>query len=246
MRILLLFLFVFPVHAQASEWNYEIEPYLMATSIDGDASMGRVTGIDLSVDMKRIMESLDMAAMVHFEALNDSGWGVILDYGFMDLSDDVSGARGGVVDASLRQGVFEGMLFKRQALTNGTLDYFGGVRWWDNDIEVEIDPAVLPGAIGTKIKEDWVDLVVGLRWRHQLNENWQLNISGDIGGFGIDADLTSSVSLGAIFNINDRFSLDMRYKGTLVDYETGTRGVKGYYEYDTITHGPLLGLIIKL
>ena len=71
MRILLLLLFVFPVHAQAGEWNYEIEPYLMATSIDGDASMGRVTGIDLSVDMKQIMESLDMAAMVHFEALND-------------------------------------------------------------------------------------------------------------------------------------------------------------------------------
>ena len=38
----------------------------------------------------------------------------------------------------------------------------------------------------------------------------------------------------------------MQYKATVVDYEGGTKGEPGYLAYDTVTHGPMLGLIYKL
>jgi hypothetical protein len=227
-----------------ADWQYEIEPYANAVTIEGDASVGRATGVGVDVDFDRILESLDMAAMIHFEALNDNGWGIIVDYGFMDLSDDVSGSRGGTLDASLRQGILEVLAFKRQDLSAGSLDYYGGVRWWDNDIEVVIDPAVLPGSLEAEIKEDWVDVVAGLRWRRQINDNWRFQASADIGGFGVESDFTSSVSIGALYSINDRYSLDLRYKATWVDFETGTRGAPGYFEYDTVSHGPLIGFVM--
>jgi hypothetical protein len=243
-KILLLFL-VLPCVCVADDWQYQVEPYLMATSIDGDASIGRVTGVDLGINMNTILETLDMAGMIHFEAINERNWGVIIDYGFMDLSDDISGSRGGTVDASVHQGVLEVLVFKRRDLDRGYIDWFAGARRWDNDIEVEVDPAILPGTLEVEIDEDWVDLVAGLRWRRPMNERWQFTFSADIGGLGQDADFTSSVSVGALYKINQRLELDLRYRGTWVDFESGTRGQRGYFEYDTVTHGPVVGLSIN-
>jgi hypothetical protein len=55
----------------------------MATKIQGDASIGRVVGTPVDVDFSTILDNLDMAAMVHFEAHHKSGWGMVIDYVFM-------------------------------------------------------------------------------------------------------------------------------------------------------------------
>ena len=99
--------------AKADEWTFSVEPYLLAASIEGDSGMGRVNGVEIDVDFSKILETLDMAFMLHFEAHSANGWGVILDYGFMDLSDDIFGQRGGVLDARVRQGIFEGLLVRQ-------------------------------------------------------------------------------------------------------------------------------------
>ena len=109
-KLLLLGLLpMLPVTAVAEGWTFELEPYIMATSISGDTSVGRVTGVEVDVDMSDILEKLEMAAMLRFEAHSRSGWGLALDYGFMDLGADISSPRGGVVDADLRQGVLEAL-----------------------------------------------------------------------------------------------------------------------------------------
>ena len=71
--------------AEDKTWDISIEPYLSAASIKGDAGMGRVSGTPIDVDFSTILENLKMAAMVHFEAQHRDGWGIVLDYGFMDL-----------------------------------------------------------------------------------------------------------------------------------------------------------------
>jgi len=35
------------------------------------------------------------------------------------------------------------------------------------------------------------------------------------------------------------------YKGLWVDYEDGSQGERGYFSYDTLTHGPVVGFIYK-
>ena len=37
----------------------------------------------------------------------------------------------------------------------------------------------------------------------------------------------------------------MQYKALWVDYENGTPGSPDFFQYDTVTHGPLLGIIYK-
>jgi hypothetical protein len=235
-----------PGFVQASDWSHEIELYMMAVTIEGDAGIGRADGADVDVDFDDILDALNAAAMVHYEAHHKSGWGLILDYAFMDLRDDLSGPSGGVADVEVFQGVFQADVMYRVSLAGGTLDYLGGVRWWDNNLEVNVDAAVLPGSVSRRVSEDWVDVFVGARWIQPINQQWDYLLRGDVGGFGLEADFTSSLAGGLRYKLTEALELDMQYKATWVDYESGSKGEPGYFAYDTVTHGPVLGLIYKL
>ena len=234
-----------PFAASADEWQQEFEVYMLASTIDGDASIGRIEGAEVFVDFGDILEVLHIGGMVHYEAYQEAGWGLILDYGFMDLREDISGPRGGVSKVKVRQSVFQADLMYRVPMSGGNLDYLAGIRWWDNDLNVSIDPAVLPGSTASTVKEDWVDVFVGARWTKPITEKWSYTLRGDVGGFGLAADFTSSVAAGLKYEVSESVVLDMQYKGTWVDYEDGDQGQPGYFAYDTVSHGPLLGVIYQ-
>jgi len=238
-------LLFFSANSNAEDWSFEFEPYILATTIEGDAGIGRVTGVPVDVDLSDILEVLDMAFMGHFEAHHSNGWGVALDYGFMDLSADISGPLGGILNAKVRQGVLEALLVRRVSSGDGHIDYLAGIRWWDNDIDVTVDPAVLPGAASSSVEEDWVDLVIGARWTNPLNDKWRLNLRGDIGGLGLESDFTSALAVGLHYQMTQSMDLDLQYKATWVDFESGPPGQPGFFKYDTLTHGPVVGVIFN-
>lgn len=243
--LVLLACIVLSTTAEADDWTFSVEPYVLGASITGDAGLGRVSGAPVDVDFSRILETLDMAAMVHFEAHSRNGWGFALDYGFMDLSDDIFGSRGGVLDARVRQGTLEGLLIRQSGIPAYSLEYFAGFRWWDNDVDVIVDPVILPGDATRKVDASWIDLIVGARWTQPINERWVARVKGDIGGFGVQSDFTASIALSAIYEFSDRYALDLQYKAVWVDYEDGNRGQRGYFRFDTVTHGPILGFQIN-
>lgn len=239
------FLVSLPGAAWASEFKFELEPYLMLSSIDGDTGVGRVTGTDVDVDFDDILETLELGGMVHFEAHHRNGWGVILDYSFVDLGEDISGPLGGILEASVRQGVLEALVAKRVTVEGGIVDYFAGIRWWDNDIELKVDPAFVPGSTTLSVDQDWVDPVIGARWITGLSERWQFHLRGDVGGFGVGSDFTSTVITGVRYEISSLLDVDVQYKATWVDYEEGTAGQPDSFRYDTVTHGPIVGVNFK-
>jgi hypothetical protein len=216
----------------------------MGSSIEGDAGIGRVQDAAVSVDFGDILETLEIGAMAAFRGQREDGWGFSLDYGFMDLRSDISGPRGGVADARVRQGVLEALV-TRQAESSDGLEFFAGIRWWDNDIDVIIDPALLPRTPSLSVKEDWVDVVVGAQWNMELSEQWDFFLRGDIGGLGMESDWTGSAVIGFRYTISDLLDLNLKYKGLWVDFEDGDPGLPGYFSYDTVTHGPIAGLVFK-
>lgn len=223
----------------ASAWSFELEPYMLISSMTGTTKMGRTPSMEIDMDFGDILEKLDMGVMVHFEAHNVNGWGLWLDYGFMDLSSDINGPVGGVTDVGIRQGVLEAYGMYRQEVSGGYVDYLAGVRWWDNDIDVS--HSALP--LDVNIEEDWVDLVVGARWTTPINDSWKFSATGTVGGLGSDISLSGAV--GVKYVISDLLDLDLQYKALWADYESGTRGQKGYFSYDVTTYGPIVGLNFK-
>jgi len=234
-----------PLTVQASDWSYTVELYMFGTTIEGDTSLGPIDGADVDIDFSDILETLKVGGMIHFEAVQKTGWGACLDYRLMDLESDISGPRGGVADVGVRQGVLQGDLLYRVPLWKGDLDYVISFRWWNNDFDVTLDPAVLPGSFSAKASEDWIDLAVGARWTVPLSEKWSLMVRGDIGGLGLQSDFTAFLFADVKYAMTEHWLLDIGYTATWVDYETGTRGQRGYFAYNTVTHGPLLGIIYE-
>jgi hypothetical protein len=230
--------------SDTGDWKFSIEPYLQATSISGDASVGRVAGVAVDVGFSDILENLKMAGMLHFEAHHNNGWGLIFDYGFMDLGADAGLRFGGVLDASVRQGILELLASRRIGDAAGNLEVLAGVRWWDNKIGASLDPAIWSGSLSVAASEEWLDPVVGLRWTGDFANRWQLRLRGDVGGFGISSDSSWSASVTTLYTMSDRFVLELGYRALDVDYSNDKAGNEGAFAYDTTTHGPLLGLVI--
>ena len=235
---------------ETNAWSFEIEPYLMLTSIAGSSGLVVSQSTDLDVDFGTILDNLDAAAMIHAEAHHENGWGFWIDYGFMDLSNTVDAASQ-ITSTRARQGVLEIMGLYRQTLESGYIEYLAGIRWWDNDIDVGYTFPALSRSGTASVNEDWVDALVGLRYTHILNENWKLRVHGDLGGSS--NNFTVSTSAGVIYTINNLIDIDVRYKATWVDYEKGTpfslsnvpNNDLDYFAYNTVTHGLVLGLIFK-
>jgi opacity protein-like surface antigen len=222
--------------AAGKDWEFQVKPYLLLVTIDGDAEVRRVTNVPVEVDFSDVLDTLDMGGMLHGEAHHKSGWGFILDYAFMELGADRVGRAGIVLDAEVRQAIFEGLASHRFRLKGGTvLDAFAGVRWWDNNIDLRLSP----GGTQRKRSIDWFDPVIGAQVAAPFAKNWSVLARGDIGGFGLESDFTWSVMGGVQYRVNQRFAVELQYRALGVDYQEGSGA--SFFKYDTITHGPLLG-----
>jgi hypothetical protein len=240
-----LLAFIAPQPGAAEDWNFVVAPYLLVPSISGDASLGRINDADVDLSGSDILSSLELGAMLQVEARHSSNYGMMLNYAFMDLAQDFSGPRGYVdVDTSIFQGMLEGFGTYRFNYDGGTVDLYGGARWWH--IGLDLDASTPLGDVNYSRNEDWVDPVIGVRWAPRLNDSLRLLLQGDIGGFGVASDFTWCAQAGVLWDVSSGTSLVLLYKAIGVDYQTGTRGTRSFFEYDTITQGPLLGLVFRL
>lgn len=228
-------------------WEFEIEPYFMGVNISGDASLGRVDGVDVDVDTHEIIETLNMGAMLHFEAMHESNLGFYLDYSFMDLRGKKNVTQGIVTNADIKQSASEAVGIYRVKFSDKTnLDYLFGLRYWNNEFKVDIDTSLRSSRqLKLNEREDWFDLVLGLRGATKVNNNLITYGHLDFGGFNLQSKFTGSVRVGLKYIITKYFLLDFQYKALWVDYEDGNYGDKNYFKYDTVTSGPIIGLIFK-
>lgn len=151
-------------------------------------------------------------------------------------------------------------LFRWDGATPGTgtsIDLYGGGRfWWQN---AEASLAVTAGlsiadltlrggrAVASSGDVTWLDPLVGLRLRHHFSPGTELVLRADIGGFGAGSDL----SWQAMGYLNWEFARTqstawsgmLGYRALYADYSKGTG--RSHYEYDMLTHGPIIGLTAR-
>lgn len=82
----------------------------------------------------------------------------------------------------IRQGVLEAKVFKRYQYDFGFVDYMVGIRWWDNDIDTQIQTETTSLIDSSRsLNVDWVDYLIGARLTTPLTESWSVYFNGDIG-----------------------------------------------------------------
>lgn len=219
-----------PAHA-ADDWRFAFTPYLWASGMKGEAEAGNLPRTRVDMQFTDIMETLDFGLMGQFEARKDR-WGLMFDAIYMKLSDSAIASRtgpNGIVSldvnakAQIAQSVLAGAVAYRVLEVDTAVDVFGGLRYTNLDIDAKVDAGLfgLSGQANRHGDKDWVDPYIGVRVQHPLAERWTLVGLADVGGFGVGADSTWQVSLGAIYEVSESTSATFGYRYYKVDYDEG-------------------------
>jgi hypothetical protein len=224
-------------HAHSAQedagWKFRITPYLWAPSIEGTVSVDGIGG-DAVDDGGSALDNLSGVAMLTFEA-NRGDWGLIADFFWAEFSLE------GTLDNAFAT-PFEAEnnelligLGATRTLSRGEtaqLDGVLGLRYLHVDLSVDT-----LGASGFSVSEDadLLDPFIGLRGRVGEETGLFGLAYGDIGGFGVSADLTWQILLGGgwAWSWGD---VRIGWRELAYDFESG--GLL----YDLQAGGPFLGL----
>ncbi len=84
--------------------------------------------------------------------------------------------------------------------------------------------------------DDWWDPYIGARGRYNLNDKFYLTAKGDIGGFGVGADLTWTAEAALGVQLSRNMFGELGYRAMGVDYRDSG------FVLDTVTHGIQMNL----
>lgn len=234
-----------------SDWRFSVSPYMWALSLEGDATV-KGNYSDLDVKFKDILDELNFAGMVEFEAWKGNfGFYVSGVYGNLGNTTKINGIKIDPTIQTLWTGAGGGYYLGTWNLGDASdgnpstlkADTYFGVRYTYLDVELDFKNGPQPDVQGD---QDWFEPVLGLRTLWDLSDRWSLSVGGDVGGMAFGSDF----AWGAFGLVNYRFNLFgndnarffVGYKAMSQDYEDGSGAKK--FEWDVTAHGPVLGLTI--
>lgn len=194
-----------------------------------------------SVDMSfgDILDTLDAGIMGMFEARKGRWFGQIEGL-YLKMSDNMPspGPGGGAlftgINAVIKASRIEAVFGYRAVEGRTRLDLFGGVEWWGMDIEMNLFGGKV-GLLPQGDRNDWFDPMIGFRLEHDFSECWTGILRGEVGGFGLNADISwQAVGLIA-YEIKPNTHLVAGWRHTAVDYSDGG------FVFDAAMNGPMIG-----
>jgi hypothetical protein len=229
-----------PVAAQKQddEWQYTVAPYLVFASMDG--TLG-VRSLEAKVDAYTL-SNLQGGFLGYFEA-RKGNWGFGTDIIYMSL-----GASTQRVNIDPSQAAFTFLGIRRLA---PTVDLQFGARWnvVRGRIEFKDNSVVLAGTVVEKTKQ-WVDPLVGLRWKQPLGDRWLVSLPVNVGGFGISSKIAVDVFPTLQYKLLKHTWIGGGWRFLYMNYETGyedgvpVRGEESF-RYDMLTSGPVIGAAFR-
>ena len=219
-------------HAEYNEWNWNITPYAWLIGLKGDVgAKGLVAPVDQSFSDS--VKKLTIAGMVSLDG-NNGTWGMVSDIVYLNLDDSKDTALG-KIKGGVDQWIVTVAPYARIDLEeNITLDLGAGGHYLYTSIDVNT-----PAASRSQSKE-WVDPVILARVKVDTTEKLSFILTGDIGGFGVNSDLTWQLAATAGYQVSERVDLLAGYRYLDIDYKDGG------FLYDTASRGLMFGVRIKL
>lgn len=238
----------------AKPWRLELSAWMWLTAVEGTQGV-RGAEVDVDATFGDILDESD--SIFAFSGRLEFGhgrWGGFIDAMYSDIGFD--GATGPLgladIDVTFEQQIVDfGVMYRvgdwepggqgAMSVRRVTLDLYAGGRY--NDIDVKFRFANAPDISGSP---SWLDPIVGAKVVAPLTERWFFQINGDIGGFGVESDLTWSATgvIGYDFHIFDMPSSALfGYRAIGWDYSEGSG--TDQVVWDIVQHGLLLGLTLR-
>ena len=147
------------------DWEFNLAPlYLWMANISGDMTMkGSANSVDAAFD--QIMDNLEKVVTVHFEGLYQKKYGFMFNLDYLDLSGSETTPLGSL-NVNLTETITELDGFYRIQKGPHAYDFLLGLRYTDIDADANFENLPLNGTVD----ENWMDAIVGLRYRYQISD----------------------------------------------------------------------------
>jgi hypothetical protein len=225
-------LLVQPASAQSDGFQHTLELYLMGPSMSGTIDMGRLES-EIDVPSSTVFDNLEFAALADYRGESDS-WAVLADAVVMSLGASGTGSAGrGSADIDVDELIFE---IDGVYRISSWFEVLAGVRYTGLETRVELTTPALEQE--AEVSESWIDPVVGAQAFVPIGKAFQLQLRGDIGGFGVGCDFTWQATARVNWQVSHAFRLGLGYRWLDQDYESGSGG--DTFTWNVLTQGPLL------
>ena len=216
-------------------WHFAITPYVWLPSISGSMTLEPPPGFGsgkLDYGPGDYLENLDFAGFLDIQ-VQKGRWTLLADIMYTDFSDSDTAQFPGVLPRSSGWSVeadwdlqafildFAGAysVFRNEY---SNFNLLAGVRYAEIDGKVNLDIAgPLPGGVLSRTfsrEESYFDPIIGFKGKFELGKKWYLPYYFDIGGFGVDSDLTLQAFAGIGYQFVDWFSMVLGYRYLYYDF----------------------------
>ena len=224
----------------SSGWTFQVSPYLWASGIQGTVGVSsRLPPAKVNISFDDVFNHIDWPAAVFFTAdarSPDQRWGIFNDFEYIKLDADAA-TRGRLFGSAtltmtnLTDTLEVGYRFVDQRSLK--MDVMGGVRIFSITNELGLTSGILMGR-SDSANETWADPVIGGRFKLDVGgTNFFINGYADIGGMGLNSDLTWQFYGGGGYNFNNWLTGYFAYRYLNVQHEDGG------FVYDIVQQGPL-------
>jgi len=227
--------------AQSSEsagsgWEFAVTPYLWMSGTKVDINTPQGEDISVDASFTDILGDLKFAMMGAFEAKHGR-FVSVQDLMYLSLGSSADGHIGVVpIEADVDEKLLTTThLFGYRVVDNGPMfvDLFAGGRITTIKVDVDISDPIQ--TIHRDSKKTEFGPVIASRVRFPLSEKWGIGIYGDLGGFGVGADLSWQL-LGTVqYDISDRWRLAAGWR------HFNAKQDKDGFDVDIKLDGPILG-----
>ena len=230
-------------NALPSDWHVDWIPvYLWFTGLHGNVGANG-TVVPVNVSFSQAIQQLNIGLLTNLD-VRRKRIGVDTDLIFMSLSSDQKTTPVGPApkyvgfQANSKELIVDPELYLR-LIDNGkgSIDAIGGGRFWDLNNSLNLYPPN-GSTVTAGQTQQWVDPVLGARFRLNANKGIFFNLKGDAGGFGVGSQLTYQIYAGMGKEFKQRYSVLLGYRYLYVDYTSGG------FVYDVHMNGLLTGFNI--
>lgn len=222
------------------DWTVTVAPYLWATGIEGNVGLLGLPSQPIDLGFGDVLENLEGGFMAVAEARRGRlSFGFDLTYAKLGQSIDTPvGFAATSIEATVKTSMITAVVgYDIVADDALSVDILGGVRRWEVDGTFDFRGGALAGT-GLDQSEDWIDPVIGVKFRSPLAPRFELT-GWALVGVGSGSDEMWDVMAGSSYRISDRAHLFLGYRAVGVEYRNDG------FVYDVIQRGPVFGGVFE-
>jgi hypothetical protein len=231
-----------PIAPELSNWHVDWIPlYLWFSGLSGYVGLGGYV-VPVHESVSDVFSQLNIALMSALD-VRHKHLGVLTDLVFISLSTNEKTTPFGTVysgySTNEKSFFLDPEIYGRVVDTERfSVDALAGTRIWhlNNAINLYKGGSATVTAGQT---QDWVDPVLGGRFRLNCNKGWYATLKGDAGGFGIGSQVTYQTIATIGKEFKKKYSLQAGYRYFAVDYKNAG------FLYNVHMNGPILGFNLR-